>query len=111
MKPSVALQAHRDRIRSVVESHGARNPRVFGSVVHGTDGDSSDLDLLVDPIEGRTTLLSLVRIKRDIEAITGVATDVLTPMSLHERFRRDDGPCWPKILGSAVVIGEAPSSS
>jgi predicted nucleotidyltransferase len=84
MKPSVALQAHRDRIRSVVESHGARNPRVFGSVVHGTDGETSDLDLLVDPIEGRTTLLSLVRIKRDIEAITGV----LTPMSLHERFRQ-----------------------
>lgn len=72
----------------MVESHGARNPRVFGSVVHGTDDETSDLDLLVDPIEGRTTLLSLVRIKRDIEALTGVATDVLTPMSLHERFRQ-----------------------
>ena len=88
MKPSVALQAHRDRIRTVVERHGASNPRVFGSVVHGTDDETSDLDLLVDPIEGRTTLLSLVRIKRDIEALTGVTTDVLTPMSLHERFRQ-----------------------
>jgi len=88
MKPSMALQANRDGIRSVVERHGARNPRVFGSVVHGTDQEASDLDLLVDPIEGRTTLLSLVRIKRDIEAMTGVTTDVLTPMSLHERFRQ-----------------------
>lgn len=88
MKPSVALQANRDGIRSVVERHGTRNPRVFGSVVHGTDKETSDLDLLVDPIEGRTTLLSLVRIKRDIEAMTGIATDVLTPMSLHERFRQ-----------------------
>ena len=60
---------------------------MFGSVVHGTDEESSDLDLLVDPIEGRTTLVSLVRIKRDIESLTGVATDVLTPLSLHERFR------------------------
>ena len=88
MKPSVALQTYRDRIRLVVETHGARNPRVFGSVVHGTDDETSDLDLLVDPIDGRTTLLSLVRIKRDIESLTGVATDVLTPLSLHERFRQ-----------------------
>jgi predicted nucleotidyltransferase len=87
MKPSVALQTYRDRIRLVVELHGASNPRVFGSVVHGTDEESSDLDLLVDPIEGRTTLASLVRIKRDIESLTGVATDVLTPLALHERFR------------------------
>lgn len=88
MKPSVALQTYRDRIRLVVETHGARNPRVFGSVVRGTDEENSDLDLLVDPIDGRTTLLSLVRIKRDIESLTGVATDVLTPLSLHERFRQ-----------------------
>lgn len=89
MKPSDALQLHRDDIRRVVVQHGARNPRVFGSVVHGEDTDDSDLDLLVDPIEGMTTLTSLVRIKRDIELLTGVATDVLTPMALHERFRHE----------------------
>ena len=83
MKPSDALQLHRNEIRRVVEQYGARNPRVFGSVVHGDDTDGSDLDLLVDPIEGMTTLTSLVRIKREIELLTGVATDVLTPMALH----------------------------
>jgi predicted nucleotidyltransferase len=88
MKPSVALQAHRDMIRLVVERHGACNPRVFGSVLHGVDDETSDLDLLVDPIEGKTTLLSLVRIKREIESLTGISTDVLTPLSLHERFRQ-----------------------
>lgn len=72
----------------MVERHGARNPRVFGSVLHGHDTEASDLDLLVDPIEGRTTLASLVRIKRDIETLTGVKTDVLTPMALNERFRQ-----------------------
>jgi predicted nucleotidyltransferase len=30
----------------------------------------------------------LVRIKREVEALTGVHTDVLTPMALHERFRQ-----------------------
>lgn len=87
MKPSEALRSHRSAIRRVVENNGAANPRVFGSAAHGEDTEESDLDLLVDPIDGRTTLGSLVRIKREVEAITGVATDVLTPMALHERFR------------------------
>lgn len=89
MKPSEALQRHRDDIRRIVESHDARNPRVFGSVLHGEDTDDSDLDLLVDPIDGRTSLVSLVRIKRELEALLGVRTDVLTPLALHERFRDD----------------------
>ena len=88
MKPSDALRLHRGDIRRVVEQYGASNPRVFGSVLHGEDSDESDLDLLVDPIEGKTTLASLVRIKREIESLTGVRTDVLTPMALHERFRQ-----------------------
>lgn len=89
MKPSEALQRHRDDIRRIVESNNARNPRVFGSVLHGEDTDDSDLDLLVDPIDGRTSLVSLVRIKCEVEALLGVRTDVLTPMALHERFRDD----------------------
>jgi predicted nucleotidyltransferase len=31
--------------------------------------------------------MSLVRIKRELETLTGVSTDVLTPTALHERFR------------------------
>jgi predicted nucleotidyltransferase len=89
MKPSEALKLHRDDIRRIVARNDALNPRVFGSVVHGDDTDDSDLDLLVDPVEGKTSLLSLVRIKRELELILGVETDVLTPMSLHERFRQD----------------------
>ncbi len=77
-----ALRLHRSDIRRVVEQNGAINPRVFGSVIHGEDTETSDLDLLVDPIDGRTTLTSLVRIKREIELLTGVTTDVLTPMAL-----------------------------
>ena len=88
MRPSEALRLHRNDIRRIVEQNNARNPRIFGSVVHGDDTNDSDLDLLVDPVEGKTTLTNLVRIKREIEAITGVSTDVLTPMALHERFRQ-----------------------
>jgi predicted nucleotidyltransferase len=88
MKPSDALRRHRSEIRRVVEQYGACNARVFGSVVHGNDSDDSDLDLLVEPIDGKTTLTSLVRIKRDLESITGVPVDVVTPMALQERMRQ-----------------------
>jgi len=88
MKPSEALQRHRHAIRQVVERNNARNPRVFGSTIHGDDTAESDLDLLVDPIEGKTTLSNLVRIKREVESLIGLPTDVLTPMALHERYRQ-----------------------
>jgi len=97
MKPSEALRLHRNDIRRVVELNGARNPRVFGSALRGDDADDSDLDLLVDPIEGTTTLTSLVRIKREVEILTGVTTDVLTPMALHERFRQ-------RVLAEATAV-------
>ena len=87
MKPSEALKLHRDAIRRIVESNHAANPRVFGSVIHGDDTDASDLDILVDEIDGRTTLVSLARIQAGIQALTGINADVLTPLDLHERFR------------------------
>ncbi len=87
MKPSEALEMHRCAIRLIVEKNDACNPRVFGSVLHGDDTENSDLDLLVDPIDDRTNLVSLVRMKREIEQILGITADIQTPMSLHERFR------------------------
>lgn len=86
MKPSEALQRHRTEIRRIVESNHAANPRVFGSVLRGEDTETSDLDILVNAIDGKTTLLSLARIQLAIEALTGVKVDVRTPLDLHERF-------------------------
>jgi predicted nucleotidyltransferase len=41
-----------------VQQARAINPRVFGSVLRGRDTESSDLDILVDPLPG-TTLFDL----------------------------------------------------
>ncbi len=97
MKPSVALGFHREAIQRMVERNDACKPRVFGTVARGEDTDDSDLDLLVDPIDGKTTLLSLVRIKRELEQTLGIKTDILTPDSLHERFKQ-------KVLGEALPV-------
>ncbi|WP_236101941.1 nucleotidyltransferase family protein [Methylotetracoccus oryzae] len=88
MKPSLALELHREDIRRIVERNDARNPRVFGSVARGEDTEASDLDLLVDPIDGRTTLISLVRMKRELEQALGVRADVVTPNGLRDRIRQ-----------------------
>lgn len=79
---------HRPMIRQVTEEHHARNPRVFGSAARGSDSESSDLDLLVDPTP-ETTLLDLARIQSRLESLLGVSVDVLTPKSLPPRFRDD----------------------
>lgn len=86
MKPSLALALHRDTIRRVVESHRARNARVFGSVLHGQDTDGSDLDILVDPTP-ETTLMDVAAIQVELERLLGVSVDVLTPKALPEKFR------------------------
>ncbi len=86
MKPSTALNQYRDSIRSVVMSHRAANPRVFGSVVHGNDTEQSDLDILIDP-SADTTLMDVANIQLDLERLLGVSVDVLTPKALPVKFR------------------------
>jgi predicted nucleotidyltransferase len=86
MKPSEALNSNRAAIRLVVESHRARNARVFGSVLHGEDTDNSDLDILVDPTPD-TTLFDIGAIRHELGKLLGVPVDVLTPHALPDRFR------------------------
>lgn len=86
MKPSVALQANRAAIRTVVERHRARNARVFGSVVHGDDHEGSDLDILIDPTPD-TTLFDIGAIRHELLQLLGVQVDVLTPNALPDSFR------------------------
>jgi uncharacterized protein len=86
MKPSEALKNHRTDIISVVESHHACNPRVFGSVIHGLDTDQSDLDILVDPTS-ETTLFDIGAIQHKLNKLLQIRVDVLTPNALPDKFR------------------------
>ena len=78
MKPSEALEINRVAIRRVVASHRASNPRVFGSVVHASDAEDSDLDILIDPTPD-TTLFDIGAIRHELLQLLGVPVDVLTP--------------------------------
>ncbi len=96
MKPSDAWIRNRVAIRKVVESHRAKNARVFGSVLRGQDTEASDLDILVDPTPD-TSLMDIAAIQLELEQILGVRVDVLTPKSLPDSFRR-------QVLEEAVQV-------
>ena len=86
MKPSKALNLHRDEVRRLVEQPRARNPRVFGSVLHGRDSENSDLDILVDPLPG-ATLFDLGGLHVALEDLLGIRVDLLTPGDLPQPSR------------------------
>lgn len=96
MRPSEALHSNRAAIRHVVESHRARNARVFGSVLHGQDTDGSDLDILIDPTP-ETTLMDVAAIQVELQRLLGVSVDVLTPRALPDEFRS-------RVLSEAIPV-------
>ncbi len=86
MRPSTALESKRTAVLEATQRFLAANPRVFGSVLHGTDADGSDLDLLVDPLPG-TTLFDLGGLQVELESLLGVHVDLLTPGDLPPGIR------------------------
>ena len=96
MRPSVALQQHRDEIRRIALSHRVTNVRVFGSALHGDDTDDSDLDLLVEPTP-ETTLMDIAKIQVAVAKLLNVSVDVLTPNALPDKFRA-------QVMNEAVAV-------
>jgi putative addiction module CopG family antidote len=85
-RPSVALATKRNAVREAAERFRASNPRIFGSVLHGTDKDGSDLDLLVDVLPG-ATLFDLGGLQAELEELLGIHVDLLTPGDLPPKLR------------------------
>lgn len=88
MRPSVALDMKRSAVREAVSRHRATNPRVFGSVLQGTDHDGSDIDLLVDALPG-ATLLDLGDLEEELKSLLGIDVDLRTPGDLPPKFRAE----------------------
>ncbi len=86
MKPSIALAERHDAVRSTASRFRTINPRVFGSVLHGTDNEGSDLDLLVDVLPG-ATLFDLGGLQVALEQLLGVPVDLVTPGDLPVKIR------------------------
>lgn len=96
MRPSLALDLKPSAVRNAVKKFRTGNPRVFGSVLHGTDVEGSDLDLLVDALPG-ATLFDLVSLQEELEALLGAHVDLRTPGDISRNFR-------DKVIAEAVPV-------
>ena len=81
------LSAKRDAVLAIARRHGARNVRVFGSVVRGEATEASDIDLLVDT-DDQTSPWFPVGLVDELEAELGRKVEVVTEAGLYWLLRR-----------------------
>ncbi len=81
------LREKRAEILRIAEKHGARNVRVFGSVVHGEATETSDIDLLVDTAK-ETSPWFPAGLVAELEELLGQRVDVVTSDGLYWLLRR-----------------------
>ena len=77
---------------SILGKYGVRKIGLFGSYARGEERTDSDLDVLVE-FEKRKSLLTLVRIERELSEHIGVNVDLLTEQAISpylvERIKAD----------------------
>ena len=87
MNIEALLKENRDAVIATAVKHGARSPRIFGSLARGEAGPESDIDLLVKMEEGRS-LLDLSALIQDLRDLLGVKVDVVSEDGLYWLLRR-----------------------
>jgi uncharacterized protein len=80
------VRLYREAILALAERHGARDVRVFGSVVRGEASPESDIDFLVELAPDRT-LLDWSAFWQELESLLGRPADVATEKSLRPEIR------------------------
>jgi len=66
---------------SILGKYGVRKIGLFGSYARGEERTDSDLDVLVE-FEKRKSLLTLVRVERELSEHIGVKVDLLTEQAI-----------------------------
>ncbi|WP_081861516.1 helix-turn-helix domain-containing protein [Cellulomonas sp. HZM] len=91
------LREHRSDVLAAARRHGARDVRVFGSVVRGEDGPSSDIDLLVAMDVERVGLLPADDLRLELEELLGEHVDIAVESMLAPHVA-------PSALAEAVAL-------
>jgi uncharacterized protein len=89
-----AVQSQREAIHVIALRHGAHSISVFGSVARGEERPESDVDFLVE-FEPGASLLNLMSLQDDLEALLGCTVDVVSAGGLKprdEHIRREAVP-------------------
>lgn len=86
MKPSAAVEQHREAIHALVRRFRLSNPRLVGAAGDNGEAESDELEFLVDDRPG-TTLLDLGGLQIELEELFGTQVYVLTPGDVPEYLR------------------------
>lgn len=81
------IHHHRDDLLGLARRHRAIRVRIFGSALRGDDHAGSDIDLLVE-FAPDASLLDLVRLQQDAEALLGRRVDIVTPDGVSPFLRQ-----------------------
>jgi len=86
MTTRALLNQKREDILRLAAENDMLNIRIFGSVVHGTDGSRSDVDFLVTPGH-QASLLDLIGLKNALEDLLHRDVDVVSDRALSPYIR------------------------
>jgi hypothetical protein len=81
-----SIKDKRKDILRIATRYGARNVRIFGSIVRGEARDDSDIDFLVDMELGRS-LFDRGGLLMDLQDLLACKVDVVTEKGLRARIR------------------------
>lgn len=91
-----SILERRREIFRLAAGHGARNPRLFGSVVRGEAREDSDLDILVQ-LDTDRSLIDHVALVQDLEDLLNCRVDVVNERALDRTIR-------DRVLAEAVPL-------
>lgn len=83
-----AIRDHREAILQVARQRKAADIRVFGSLAKGASHEESDVDFLVS-MNPDATLVDLIGLEQDLEALLGREVDVVTENEVRPRFQKE----------------------
>lgn len=97
-KPLVLpIQIPLKKLEDFCKSHEIDKLSLFGSVLTENFTSTSDIDLLVEFVKGKTPGLTIIDLQDELSQMLGREVDLRTPAELS-RFFRD------KVLAEAVVL-------
>ena len=88
MNPQISIS--QTDIQAFCRAHAVRELSIFGSAVREDFGANSDVDVLIDLAPGaRVGLISLQRMRDELQRIFGRPVDLLTKNGINRHIRDD----------------------
>jgi len=70
----------------IFNEYGVETPRIFGSTIHGSAREDSDVDFLISwPVQH--SLIDRIRLKNELELVLNTKVDLVTDQTIHPMIR------------------------